>query len=114
MSEIERACCMVMGSATLGLVVLLFAWLIVRHETRKPTTCAIQRMQDVQALELASHHIDLQRQWYTFLQCENEHLRNELQSAYERIDEQGATLAMFQMAARRAYRQQYEEWRMES
>jgi hypothetical protein len=106
MTGLERTCLAVMGLATLGLVVVLFAWLIVRHETRKPTSRAIQRMQDVQELELANRHIDLQRQRYTVLQYENEFLRCELQSAYDRINEQGATLALFQAVVQSAQRWQ--------
>ena len=106
MSELERICCAVMGYATLGFMVVLFAWLLVRHETQKPTTHALMCMRDTQELENANHQIDLQRQRYTILQYENEHLRNELQSAYGRIDEQGATLAMFQAAMYEVHQRQ--------
>ena len=108
MSEFEHICCAVMGLATLGLMVVLFAWLVIRHETQKPTTHALICMRDKQALEIANHQADLQRQRYTVLQYENQCLRNELQSAYGRIDEQGATLAMFQAAILETQRRQRE------
>jgi len=108
MTELERICCVVMGCTTLGLIVLLFAWLVIRHETQKPTAHALVCMRDTQALEIANHQMDLQRQRYTVLQYENECLRNELQSAYGRIREQGATLAMFQDAILETQRRQRE------
>ena len=111
MNELEQTCCVVIGLATLGLIVMLFAWLVIRHETQKPTAGALMCMRDTQELENANHHIDLQRQRYTVLQYENEHLRNELQSAYGRIREQGATLAMFQDAILETQRRQREAQR---